>query len=50
MNPVDHPMGGGEVRASVGHTRNRNGIPAKGYSTRTNTKASSKIIIESIKK
>ena len=31
MNPVDHPMGGGEGRASGGHPRSRNGIPAKGY-------------------
>ena len=30
MNPVDHPMGGGEGRASGGHPRSRNGIPAKG--------------------
>ena len=29
MNPVDHPMGGGEGRASGGHPRSRNGIPAK---------------------
>jgi len=50
MNPVDHPMGGGEGRASGGHPRNRNGIPAKGYRTRTKTKASSKFIIERRKK
>ena len=31
MNPVDHPMGGGEGRASGGHPRSRNGIPAKGF-------------------
>ena len=31
MNPVDHPMGGGEGRVSGGHPRSRNGIPAKGY-------------------
>ena len=35
MNPVDHPMGGGEGRASGGHPRSRNGIPAKGYRTRS---------------
>jgi ribosomal protein L2 len=29
MNPVDHPMGGGEGRSSGGHPRSRNGIPAK---------------------
>ena len=40
MNPVDHPMGGGEGRASGGHPRSRKGLPAKGYKTR-NPKASS---------
>ena len=30
MNPVDHPMGGGEGRASGGHPV-KNGIPAKGF-------------------
>ena len=50
MNPVDHPMGGGEGRASGGHPRNRNGVPAKGYRTRSKTKASSKFIIERRKK
>ena len=34
MNPVDHPMGGGEGKSSGGHPRSRNGIPAKGYRTR----------------
>ena len=34
MNPVDHPMGGGEGKASGGHPRSKNGIPAKGYRTR----------------
>ena len=50
MNPVDHPMGGGEGRASGGHPRSRNGIPAKGYRTRTKTKASNKYIVERRKK
>lgn len=50
MNPVDHPMGGGEGRASGGHPRSRNGIPAKGYRTRTKTKSSNKYIIERRKK
>lgn len=50
MNPVDHPMGGGEGRASGGHPRSRNGIPAKGYKTRSKKKASSKYIIERRKK
>jgi large subunit ribosomal protein L2 len=46
MNPVDHPMGGGEGRASGGHPRSRNGMPAKGFKTRTKTKASNKYIVE----
>ena len=46
MNPVDHPMGGGEGRASGGHPRNKNGVPAKGYKTRSKTKRSNKFIIE----
>ncbi|PIQ26509.1 MAG: 50S ribosomal protein L2 [Bacteroidetes bacterium CG18_big_fil_WC_8_21_14_2_50_41_14] len=50
MNPVDHPMGGGEGRASGGHPRSRKGIPAKGYRTRAPKKASSKYIIERRKK
>jgi len=50
MNPVDHPMGGGEGRASGGHPRSRKGIPAKGYKTRHPKKASSQYIIEKRKK
>ncbi|MEO6884600.1 MAG: 50S ribosomal protein L2 [Bacteroidia bacterium] len=50
MNPVDHPMGGGEGRATGGHPRSRNGIPAKGYKTRYPKKASNKYIIERRKK
>lgn len=50
MNPVDHPMGGGEGRASGGHPRSRNGIPAKGYRTRSKSKSSNKFIIERRKK
>jgi len=46
MNPVDHPMGGGEGKSSGGHPRSRNGIPAKGYKTRAPKKGSSKYIIE----
>ncbi|MGC8802277.1 MAG: 50S ribosomal protein L2 [Bacteroidales bacterium] len=46
MNPVDHPMGGGEGRASGGHPRSRKGIPAKGYKTRKKNKASNKYILE----
>ena len=50
MNPVDHPMGGGEGKASGGHPRSRNGIPAKGFKTRSKSKASNKHIIERRKK
>jgi large subunit ribosomal protein L2 len=50
MNPVDHPMGGGEGKSSGGHPRSRNGIPAKGYRTRDKNKASSQYIIERRKK
>ena len=50
MNPVDHPMGGGEGRASGGHPRSKNGIPAKGFRTRSRTKASNKFILERRKK
>ena len=46
MNPVDHPMGGGEGRASGGHPRSRNGVPAKGYKTRSNKNSSNKYIVE----
>jgi len=50
MNPVDHPMGGGEGRSSGGHPRSRNGMPAKGYKTRSKSKYSDKYIIERRKK
>ena len=50
MNPVDHPMGGGEGRASGGHPRSRKGLLAKGYKTRAPKKQSSKYIIERKKK
>jgi len=45
MNPVDHPMGGGEGRASGGHPRSRNGQMAKGEKTRRPNKYSDKLII-----
>lgn len=45
MNPVDHPMGGGEGRASGGHPRSRKGLKAKGAKTRSRTKASNALII-----
>jgi large subunit ribosomal protein L2 len=50
MNPVDHPMGGGEGRASGGHPRSRKGIPAKGFKTRDKKKYSAKFIVERKKK
>lgn len=45
MNPVDHPMGGGEGKASGGHPRNRNGLYAKGKKTRNPNKYSNRLII-----
>ncbi|MCZ6704791.1 MAG: 50S ribosomal protein L2 [Bacteroidetes bacterium] len=45
MNPVDHPMGGGEGKASGGHPKSPTGIPAKGYRTRKKNKQSDKMII-----
>ncbi|MCF0178140.1 MAG: 50S ribosomal protein L2 [Bacteroidales bacterium] len=50
MNPVDHPMGGGEGRASGGHPRSRKGLSAKGYKTRNPKKPSNRFIIERRKK
>ena len=50
MNPVDHPMGGGEGRASGGHPRSRNGIPAKGFRTRSKSKSTNRYILERRKK
>lgn len=45
MNPVDHPMGGGEGKATGGHPRSRTGIMAKGQKTRSPHANSSKLII-----
>jgi len=50
MNPVDHPMGGGEGKSSGGHPRSRNGIPAKGFKTRAKKKSTNKYIVERRKK
>ncbi|MEO1259640.1 MAG: 50S ribosomal protein L2 [Bacteroidota bacterium] len=50
MNPVDHPMGGGEGRASGGHPRSRTGLMAKGKKTRNKKKYSTKLIISRRKK
>src|SRR5678809_1387014 len=46
MNPVDHPMGGGEGKASGGHPRSRTGKYAKGQITRSRGKGSDKMIIQ----
>jgi large subunit ribosomal protein L2 len=46
MNPVDHPMGGGEGRSKGGQPRSRNGIYSQGQKTRDTKKSSSKHIIE----
>jgi len=45
MNPVDHPMGGGEGRSSGGQPRSRNGVYSRGLKTRANRKYSDKLII-----
>ena len=50
MYPVDHPMGGGEGRATGGHPRSRKGLPAKGYRTRSKKNPSNKYIIDRRKK
>jgi large subunit ribosomal protein L2 len=50
MNPVDHPMGGGEGRASGGHPRSRNGLLSKGKKTRHPKKYSDGLIITRRKK
>ena len=50
MNPVDHPMGGGEGRTSGGQPRSRNGVLAKGFKTRDKKKTSNRYIIERRKK
>src|SRR5690554_310362 len=49
-NPVDHPMGGGEGRASGGHPRSPQGLYSKGLKTRAPKKHSSKYIVERRKK
>ena len=45
MNPVDHPMGGGEGKASGGHPRSPSGVPAKGFKTRKKKNPSDKYIV-----
>ena len=47
MNPVDHPLGGGEGRSSGGrHPVSPWGMPAKGYKTRDKKKPSSRLIVK----
>jgi large subunit ribosomal protein L2 len=46
MNPVDHPMGGGEGKASGGQPRSRNGQYSRGLKTRTKGKGTDKFIIQ----
>lgn len=47
MNPIDHPMGGGEAKSSGGrHPCSERGIPAKGYKTRNPKKQSAKMIVQ----
>lgn len=47
MNPIDHPLGGGEGRSSGGrHPCSPWGMPTKGYRTRSKKKASSKLIVK----
>jgi len=47
MNPVDHPMGGGEGKSSGGrHPVSPTGVPAKGYRTRKKNKLSDKYIVK----
>ncbi len=45
MNPVDHPMGGGEGRSSGGHPRSRSGLYTKGKKTRRPNKYSDRLIV-----
>jgi large subunit ribosomal protein L2 len=51
MNPVDHPMGGGEGKSSGGrHPCSESGFPAKGARTRDRKKKSSRLILQRRKK
>jgi large subunit ribosomal protein L2 len=50
MNPVDHPMGGGEGKSSGGHPRSRKGLLAKGKKTRNKNKYSEQLIVNRGKK
>lgn len=47
MNPIDHPLGGGEGRSSGGrHPVSPWGMPAKGFKTRDRNKASTRMIVK----
>lgn len=47
MNPIDHPLGGGEGKSSGGrHPCSPWGWPTKGYKTRSRTKASNRLIVK----
>ena len=51
MNPVDHPLGGGEGKSSGGrHPVTPWGVPTKGYKTRKVNKPSSQFIVRRRKK
>ena len=51
MNPIDHPMGGGEGKSSGGrHPCSPWGQPAKGYKTRSPRKSSNSLILSRRKK
>ncbi len=45
MNPVDHPMGGGEGKSSGGHPKSPTGVYAKGFKTRKKRNASDQFIV-----
>jgi large subunit ribosomal protein L2 len=50
MNPVDHPMGGGEGKSSGGQPRSRKGLFSKGKKTRNKNKYSENLIVNRGKK
>jgi len=51
MNPIDHPLGGGEGKSSGGrHPCSPTGVPSKGYKTRKKYKISDKYIVNRRKK
>ncbi len=47
MNPIDHPLGGGEGKSSGGrHPVSPTGMPTKGFKTRKKKKYSNSMIIK----